>query len=90
VKLLRQAVSEALSLTAMYARMNIPEVNSLEWQIAREVCDRAHPHCTAGNTSLAERFGLESDRCPLTSFCRAFADKEWRRLREPDLKKSFY
>jgi hypothetical protein len=90
VKLLRQAVSEALSLTAMYAGMTVPDVNSLEWQIGREVCDRGHPNCSGGNISIAERFGLANDSCPYVSFCRAFADKEWRNLREPDLRKSFY
>jgi hypothetical protein len=70
--------------------MTIPEVNSLEWQIGREVCDKERPKCDRGNASLAERFGLASDSCPFTGFCRAYSDKEWRGLREPDLKKSFY
>ena len=90
VRLLREAVSEAVSLTALYAGMSIPDVNSLEWQIGRDVCDRARPNCRGGNFSIAERFGLAGDGCPYASFCRAFADKEWRLLREPDLKKSFY
>jgi hypothetical protein len=90
VKLLREVVSEAVSLTAFYAAMSIPEVNSLEWQIGRDVCDRGRPNCSGGNFSIAARFGLASDGCPYAGFCRAFADKEWRMLREPDLKKSFY
>jgi hypothetical protein len=90
VKLLREVVSEAVSLTAFYAAMSIPEVNSLEWQIGRDVCDRIRPNCSGGNVSIAARFGLTSDDCPYVGFCRAFADKEWRQLREPDLKKSFY
>jgi hypothetical protein len=90
VKLLRQAVSEALSLTALYADRSIPEVNSLEWQIGREVCDRGRPKCRGGNASIAERLGLATDGCPYADFCQAFANEEWRVLREPDLKKSFY
>ena len=90
VKLLRETVSDAVSLTALYAGMSIPEVNSLEWQIGRDVCERSRPNCSGGNVSIAERFGLAGDGCPYASFCRAFADKEWRLLREPDLKKSFY
>jgi hypothetical protein len=90
VKLLRKAVSDALSLTAMYANMTVPEVNSLEWQIGREICDRARPNCTGENLTLAERFGIVGDGCPFNSSCRAFSDTEWRKLREPDLRKSFY
>jgi hypothetical protein len=90
VKLLREVVSEAVSLTAFYANMSVPEVNSLEWQIGRDVCDRSRPKCSGGNVSIAARFGLANDGCPYAGFCRAFADKEWRLLREPDLKKSFY
>jgi hypothetical protein len=90
VRLLRETVSEALSLTALYAAMSIPKVNSLEWQIGRDICDRGRPKCSGNNASIAERLGLTSDDCPYASFCRAFADKEWRLLREPDLKKSFY
>jgi hypothetical protein len=90
VKLLREAVSEAISLTALYADLSIPEVNSLEWQIGRDVCDRGQPKCLGGNKSVAERFGLTTDSCPYAEFCHAFASEEWRLLREPDLKKSFY
>jgi hypothetical protein len=90
VKLLREAVSEALCLTALYTGMSIPDVNSVEWQIGRDVCDRSRPKCSAGNASVAERLGLSRDTCPYIDFCRAFTDKEWRLLREPDLKKSFY
>lgn len=90
VKLLREAVSEAVALTALYSKMSIPEVNSVEWQIGREVCDRSRPKCLAGNGSITERFGLMDDKCPYGNVCRAFADPEWRALREPDLKKSFY
>jgi hypothetical protein len=90
VKLLREAVSEAVSLTALYAGMSIPQVNSLEWQIGRSVCDRGRPNCSEGNVSIAARLGLASDGCPYAGFCRAFADKEWRLLREPNLMKSFY
>ena len=90
VKLLREVVSEAVSLTALYARMSIPEVNSLEWQIGRDVCDRNQPKCTGVNPTIAERFGLANTRCPYADFCQAFANEEWRLLREPDLKKSFY
>jgi hypothetical protein len=46
VKLLREAVSKAVSLTALYAKMSVPEVNGLEWHIGRDVCDRVRPGCT--------------------------------------------
>jgi hypothetical protein len=90
VKLLRESVSEALSLTSLYAKLTIPEVNGLEWQIARDICDRTQPHCTGPQKSSAPSFLTNQGSCPNVSFCRAFSDAEWRSLREPDLKKRFY
>lgn len=90
VRLLREAVSEALSLTSLYAKMSIPEVNSLEWQIGRDICDRQSPRCTNATGALSASSGSNDNRCPHSTFCRAFMDPEFRQLREPDLKKSFY
>jgi hypothetical protein len=90
VKLLRQAVSEALSLTALYAQRSIPEVNGIEWQIGRDICDRANPNCAGVPASVQASLSSSGPLCPNAVFCRAYADMEWRMLKEPDLKKSFY
>lgn len=88
VKLMREAVAEALSLTALYARMSIPQVNGVEWEIGREICVRTKPKCDRP-TKLPALISA-GGKCPYSGFCQAFRDAEWRRLREPDLKKSFY
>jgi hypothetical protein len=90
VKLLREAVAEALSLTALYARMSIPQVNSLEWQLGRDICERASPHCESVPPISQQRLGWSNNFCPNASFCQAYRSPEWRLLREPDLNKSFY
>jgi hypothetical protein len=90
VKLLREAVSHALSLTALYAKLSIPEVNGLEWQIGRDICEREVPRCLGPMKEEVPKFLSSNGSCPNISFCRAFADSEWRQLREPDLKKRFY
>ena len=90
VTLLREAVSEALRLTALYSNLSIPEVNALEWLIGREACDRTRPRCNSGNLVFNEQFGFASDACLYSGFCLAYCDENWRMLREPDLKKSFY
>jgi hypothetical protein len=90
VKLLREAVSQALSLTALYAKLSVPEVNGLEWQIGRDICEREAPHCKGPmKDELSARLSIDGS-CPNVSFCRAFADPEWRKIREPDSKKRFY
>ena len=90
VRLLREAVAEALSLTALYGQMSVPEVNGLEWQIGRDICDRTKPRCTDVEAAVQTRLGLTSALCPYAAACRAYGDLEWRALKEPDLKKSFY
>ena len=90
VTLLREAVSEALRLTALYSNLSIPEVNAFEWQIGREACDRRKPRCSVGNELFNQQFGFFSDACLYSGFCLAYADENWRMLREPDLRKSFY
>ncbi|MCF4123880.1 hypothetical protein [Methylobacterium sp. SyP6R] len=89
VKLLRQAVSEALSLTAFYAGMSIPQVNGLEWEIGREKCDRISPQCQIVG-QLDEGQFINKSICIYSEFCRAYSDPNFLSLREPDLKKSFY
>jgi hypothetical protein len=90
ITLLRQTVSEALSLTAFYANLSIPTANSLEWQFGRAICDRIHPRCHDLGTAVKEQFRLEINCCPNLEFCLAVRDPEWLALREPDHRKSFY
>jgi hypothetical protein len=90
VKLLREAVSEAVSTTSLYAKMSIPQVNGLEWQVGREICDRTKPNCTNVSHQIREIIGSDSECCPNIGFCSAYTDPEWLKLREPELKKSFY
>lgn len=93
VKLLRSSVSEALTQTAYYAKLTIPDVNYIEWQIARSICIKDEPNCQKNR----EVNGLDPDissmfngTCPYISFCEAYFDENWRSLEEPELNKSFY
>jgi hypothetical protein len=88
VRLMREAVSEALSLTALYSAMSIPEVNEIEWEIGRSICDRTNPKCD--DPTAGTQFAGRSLGCPYQSFCVAFSNTEWRTLKEPGLRKSFY
>jgi hypothetical protein len=90
VKLLREAVSSALSLTALYAKLSVPEVNGIEWQIGRDICERDMPRCGGPMKQELPPFLSPSGKCPNLSYCRAICDSDWRKLREPDLKKRFY
>jgi hypothetical protein len=90
VKLIRQAVSEALSLTAFYARASIPMLNGLEWEIGRDICDRDHPLCNDPAATKAVRWAEEEMGCPYIEFCHAFKNPEWRMVSEPVLRKNFY
>lgn len=90
VRLLREVVSEAVSLTAFYADLSVPTVNDLEWRLGREVCDRVRPRCSHLPADARMRLGVAGQQCPNAGFCLAFRDPDWRSLREPDHKKSFY
>ena len=93
VNLLRFEVAEALKLTAFYARLPIPDVNYIEWQIARSVCSKTRPFCTRANrpTGLDPDIAqLFSGPCPFVAFCPGQASAEFRRLKQPNFQTSFY
>ena len=90
IKLLRETVGEALALTAFYAKVPIPTLNSREWQLGRKICERTRPRCSDVEDAVRDQLALNSSSCPYSGFCRAAADPEWRALREPDHSKSFY
>jgi hypothetical protein len=93
VQLLRGAVSEAIQLTASYARLPVAAVNYVEWQLGRSICDSRRPACmqTERPSGLDEGIAkLFVGNCPYISFCQARGDPEWRKLREPKFKSTFY
>lgn len=92
VKLLREEVSAALSLTATSANLPVHELNYLEWQIARSRCEREFTNCD-GNwpDTLMDASVLALDSaCPLRHSCSAYHEPQWKSILEPELKKSFY
>lgn len=93
VHLLREAVGEALQVTASYARLSIPEMNYVEWQLGRSVCERDTPACLKTERPA----GLDADiarifvgNCPYIGFCQACRDPERRKLQEPRFVSTFY
>jgi hypothetical protein len=94
VRLLREAVAEAMSTTARCAQLSIADVNYIEWQIGRAVCDRQQPSCTDQNgarrTIDRDVSALFDGPCPYIKFCQSARDPEWRRLAEPKFVSRFY
>ena len=92
VKLLRERVSEALTMTAAFAKIPVHEINYVEWQIARNRCEKDFTNCDDEwplellDSSVS---GL-SVGCPLRHSCTAYSNPEWKVIIEPELKKSFY
>ncbi len=94
VRVLRSTVAEALRLTANYAKLTIPDVNYIEWQIGRSICLNEHPLCVCSScdTSIVEDVAvLFSGSCPYDSCCWALrTDRDWLNLQEPKYEKSYY
>lgn len=93
VLLLREAVGDAVELTAFYSGLSIPAVNFVEWQLGRAVCLREEPSCVAASraSSLApDVLAIFREPCPYSEFCSAFASKDWRILEEPRFFSTFY
>jgi hypothetical protein len=93
VKLLRLQVSEALKLTAFYAKLPIPDVNYIEWQIARSVCTKDRPFCVRpyGPTGLDPDIArLFSGLCPFVAFCPGQKNTAFRSLKQPNFQTTFY
>ncbi len=89
VSLLRKAVSEALRQTAFFSRLTVPDVNYIEWQLGRAICTKDCPGCQPEccSAEIADDVRrLYSGLCPYLDFCEAYANEEWRALREPDYK----
>lgn len=93
VNALREAVAEALQLTAAYARLPLADVNYIEWQLGRSVCELNAPRCVGRERSSdldADVANLFGGPCPYVAFCLARNDPEWRKLREPNFPTTFY
>lgn len=93
VRLLREAVGEALQTTASHARLSVAAVNYIEWQLGRSVCVAATPVCLQNR--LPSGLDLEVAKlfrgsCPYIGFCHAYKDENWRKLKEPNFVSTFY
>jgi hypothetical protein len=77
VRQLRKAVSEAEKLTAFYAGLNVADVNYIEWQIGRSICENKDPLCVSENKSFItaeDIYPLCSGSCPFINNCRSYND----------------
>lgn len=92
VRLLREEVSKALELTASYANLAIHELNYLEWQIARNRCERDFTNCDGAWPAdlIDPDVSSLGDCCPLKESCNAYAMPQWKAMLEPEIKKAFY
>jgi hypothetical protein len=93
-RLVRQSVEEAVSLTALYARLPIADVNYIEWQLGRNICAREGPLCLEADSpplSIPDDVrALCVHRCPYVGFCPSYSDADWRAMSEPQFKSTFY
>ncbi len=86
-KLIREKVIEAFRITQKASSRTIPELNWIEWHIARSICIRDEPLCNLDENNVSEFLDFESEKkCPLFEFCEK--NKEY--LREPFFETSFY
>lgn len=86
-KLIREKVSEAFQVTAYASGKNIPELNWIEWHLARSVCVRGEPQCHLDLNPVSEflEFKFEG-KCPLFEVCER--RKEY--VEEPKFETSYY
>lgn len=75
---LRKTVSEAVKLTAHYAKLNIAQVNFIEWQLGRSVCTNITPACQDNRKIVTDPSILKliSKRCPYIDSCTAIHNME--------------
>lgn len=92
VRKLRESVAKAAELTAFYAKISVPDLNYVEWQIGRAICDAIKPSCTS-----VDLLGLPRDvsvlldaECPYAGFCEAHLIQQYSMYQEPRFDKGFY
>jgi len=88
VSALRQAVAEAMRITADAADLSLIEINDIEWQIARSLCVREEPRCDGPplpEKPLPSHLSDDHERCLLRSVCAAFLGQVPKHWTEPNL-----
>jgi len=87
VKKLREAVSEAEANTAFYSKLNVADVNYIEWQIGRSICLNNKPICQNENKVISipsDVSALCKGNCPYIDVCwAASVDKKFIDFEEP-------
>lgn len=87
VKYMRNTVAEALSYTSAAAKLTVPDVNYVEWQIARSICLSEEPRCLrfkkAPDNLPQDIKRIFKGSCPYVDFCMAYSDPRLLKLREP-------
>jgi hypothetical protein len=86
---LRSAVEQAMRYTASGAEMPLPDVNEIEWQIARSFCVREAPRCAGpprADKPVDEAIlGIADGACPFINSCNGARIDKISRLSEPRL-----
>jgi hypothetical protein len=96
VETIREKVSEALSYTAGVAKQSVPDINYVEWQIARNICKQDNPNCIHSDVAPKELpedvKRIFSVSCPYIDFCYSYSHPDNLDLKEPipEQKKSHY
>ena len=86
-KLIRDDVIEAFMIVASSGGKTIPELNMMDWLIARSFCKRDEPLCETELNPLKDVLNFVfKNKCPLFYACEK--NKEFKR--EPVFKTSFY
>ena len=84
---IRETVSNVFKITAAASGKTIPELNLLEWHLARSICIRDEPRCEFKENPLDGILGFElNGKCPLFDTCKK--RKEYKR--EPKFKSTYY
>jgi hypothetical protein len=89
VNALRLAVEEAMHYTTAGAAMSLPDLNEIEWQIARSFCQRSRPLCAgpprADKPVDPAIVSVSNGACPFANSCNGPARSRIAHLAEPRL-----
>ena len=98
VKLVREAVDEAMRYTALYSGLDAATLNYLEWQIGRSICieelddEKISRYCMGEKIeALPDDVAAIAEKgCPMRHSCRKLNDDNYPWLNEPQFQKAFY